>query len=66
MTETGFSLSEIPRQLHHWLGYETEVRSHALTALAVVLIIGNVEWFRCGKQVASYVKHKLEVASRPE
>ena len=27
----------------------------ALTALAFVLIIGNAERFRCGKQIASYI-----------
>ena len=27
----------------------------ALTAFALVLIIGNVERFRCGKQIASYI-----------
>ena len=27
----------------------------ALTALAFVLILGNAEWFECGKQVASYL-----------
>jgi len=27
----------------------------ALTALAFVLVIGEAEWFRCGKQIASYI-----------